>query len=63
MPRQLSFGARPDSRDINFRTPVQFSLPHAKALWLCEAVLRLHRWKELKASLTLYYTVFAYPAV
>jgi hypothetical protein len=50
---QLSFGARLDSRDANHRTPILFSLPHSQILWLCEMVLRLHRWQDFKASYTL----------
>ncbi|KAF8637813.1 hypothetical protein AX16_010731 [Volvariella volvacea WC 439] len=42
----LSHGARPDFRDLNHRTSVQFALPHPHILWLCELVLRRHRWRE-----------------
>ncbi|KAF8896555.1 hypothetical protein BD779DRAFT_1608737 [Infundibulicybe gibba] len=46
----LSYGARPDFRDCNHRTSIQFSLPHPRILWLCEGVLRHHRWRESQAS-------------
>ncbi|KAH6909209.1 ankyrin repeat-containing domain protein [Coprinopsis sp. MPI-PUGE-AT-0042] len=46
----LSHGARPDFRDSNHRTSIQFSLNHPQILWLCETVLRRHRWREANAA-------------
>ncbi|KAH9481761.1 Ankyrin repeat domain-containing protein 55 [Psilocybe cubensis] len=46
----LSHGARPDFRDRNHRTSVQFALPYPQILWLCETVLRRHRWRESKSA-------------
>ncbi|KDR78809.1 hypothetical protein GALMADRAFT_63953 [Galerina marginata CBS 339.88] len=46
----LSRGARPDFRDRNHRTAIQFSLSHPQILWLCETVLRRHRWRESKSA-------------
>ncbi|KAF8907248.1 hypothetical protein CPB84DRAFT_1675023 [Gymnopilus junonius] len=46
----LSRGARPDFRDRNHRTSVQFALSHPQILWLCETVLRRHRWRESKSA-------------
>ncbi|KAF8183412.1 ankyrin repeat-containing domain protein [Pholiota molesta] len=46
----LSHGARPDFRDRNHRTSVQFSLSHPHILWLCETVLRRHRWRQSKSA-------------
>ncbi|TFK62147.1 ankyrin [Pluteus cervinus] len=46
----LSHGARPDFRDRNHRTSIQFSLAHPRILWLCEAVLRRHRWRESESA-------------
>ncbi|PFH51066.1 hypothetical protein AMATHDRAFT_143442 [Amanita thiersii Skay4041] len=48
----LSHGARPDFRDINHRTSIQFALahPHPQILWLCELILRRHRWRESQTS-------------
>ncbi|PPQ95745.1 hypothetical protein CVT26_015871 [Gymnopilus dilepis] len=43
-------GARPDFRDRNHRTTVQFALSHPQILWLCETVLRRHRWRESKSA-------------
>ncbi|KAK2460155.1 hypothetical protein APHAL10511_007834 [Amanita phalloides] len=42
----LSHGARPDFRDCNHRTSTQYALSHPHILWLCEQVLRSHRWRE-----------------
>ncbi|KAF9496645.1 hypothetical protein BDN71DRAFT_1588826 [Pleurotus eryngii] len=42
----LSHGARPDFRDKNHRTSVQFSLSHPSTLWQCELALRQHRLRE-----------------
>ncbi|KAF9532491.1 hypothetical protein CPB83DRAFT_624435 [Crepidotus variabilis] len=46
----LSHGARPDFRDRNHRTSLQFALSHPRILWLCESVLRRHRWRESKTA-------------
>jgi len=42
----LQHGARPDFRDVNHRTSIHYALPHPQILWLCETVLRRHRWRE-----------------
>ncbi|KAF8723840.1 hypothetical protein AX14_009096 [Amanita brunnescens Koide BX004] len=42
----LHRGARPDFRDCNHRTSIQYALKHSQILWLCELVLRTHRWRE-----------------
>ncbi|KAH7925858.1 ankyrin [Leucogyrophana mollusca] len=42
----LAHAARPDSRDRNHRSSVQFALPHPRVLWSCEYALRCHRWRE-----------------
>ncbi|KAH7913589.1 hypothetical protein BJ138DRAFT_1081323 [Hygrophoropsis aurantiaca] len=42
----LAHAARPDSRDRNHRSAIQFALPHPRILWLCEYALRCHRWRE-----------------
>ncbi|KAF7312073.1 hypothetical protein MIND_00219500 [Mycena indigotica] len=39
----LRHGARPDLRDANNRTAIQFALPFPQVLWLCESALRRHR--------------------
>ncbi|KIK24041.1 hypothetical protein PISMIDRAFT_421517 [Pisolithus microcarpus 441] len=44
----LSRGARPDLRDRNHRSPIQFALPHTSVLWACERALRASRWSEFK---------------
>ncbi|TFK35544.1 hypothetical protein BDQ12DRAFT_687935 [Crucibulum laeve] len=46
----LLHGARPDFRDCNHRTSIQFALAHPQILWLCETVLRRHRWRESEAA-------------
>ncbi|KAG6810470.1 hypothetical protein H0H92_011734 [Tricholoma furcatifolium] len=46
----LSHGARPDFRDCNHRTPVQFALNHPQILWLFESILRRHRWRESQSA-------------
>ncbi|KAG6816642.1 hypothetical protein H0H87_004388 [Tephrocybe sp. NHM501043] len=46
----LSHGARPDFRDCNHRTSVQFALDHPQILWLCESTLRRHRWRESQSA-------------
>ncbi|KAF8434088.1 hypothetical protein L210DRAFT_3454250 [Boletus edulis BED1] len=42
----LSHGSRPDLRDRNHRSSIQFALPHPSALWACEYALRCDRWRE-----------------
>lgn len=42
----LSFGARPDYRDLNHRSSIQFALKHPQVLWLCECALRRRRKSE-----------------
>ncbi|KAH7884497.1 hypothetical protein F5I97DRAFT_2037547 [Phlebopus sp. FC_14] len=44
----LIHGARPDLRDRNHRSSIQFALPHPRVLWACEYSLRCHRWRESK---------------
>ncbi|KAF8150880.1 hypothetical protein B0H34DRAFT_665892 [Crassisporium funariophilum] len=46
----LSHGARPDFRDHNHRASIQFALAHPQVLWLCETILRRHRWHESKSA-------------
>ncbi|KAF9029800.1 ankyrin [Hymenopellis radicata] len=46
----LHHGARPDFRDRNHPTSIQFSLSHPRVLYLCEEVLRRHRWREAKTA-------------
>ncbi|GLB44891.1 putative ankyrin repeat [Lyophyllum shimeji] len=46
----LSHGARPDFRDCNHRTSIQFALDHPQILWLCESILRRHRWRESQSA-------------
>ncbi|PPQ83092.1 hypothetical protein CVT25_003796 [Psilocybe cyanescens] len=46
----LSNGARPDFRDRNYRTSIQFALSYPQILWLFETVLRRHRWRESKSA-------------
>ncbi|KAG5653639.1 hypothetical protein H0H81_011741 [Sphagnurus paluster] len=46
----LSHGARPDFRDCNHRTSIQFALDHPQILWLCETILRRHRWRESQSA-------------
>lgn len=46
----LSHGARPDLRDRNHRSPLQYSLEHPQILYLCESVLRRHRWRESQSA-------------
>ncbi|KAH9926824.1 ankyrin [Amylocystis lapponica] len=42
----LTHGARPDFRDLNHRSSVQYALRHPRILWLCERALRKHRLQE-----------------
>ncbi|KAI0035363.1 hypothetical protein K488DRAFT_83069 [Vararia minispora EC-137] len=42
----LAHGARPDTRDVTFRSALQYALPHAVALWLCENAVRNVRTRE-----------------
>ncbi|KAF9223913.1 hypothetical protein BS17DRAFT_125513 [Gyrodon lividus] len=44
----LTHGARPDLRDRNHRSSIQFALPHPRVLWACEYSLRCYRWRECK---------------
>ncbi|KAG6849266.1 hypothetical protein H0H93_009922 [Arthromyces matolae] len=46
----LSHGARPDFRDCNHRTSIQFALDHPQILWLFESTLRRHRWRESQSA-------------
>ncbi|THH21300.1 hypothetical protein EW146_g225 [Bondarzewia mesenterica] len=46
----LSKGARPDYRDNNYHTSVQFCLHHPQVLWLCENALRNHRTREIQSG-------------
>lgn len=46
----LLHGARPDFRDSNHRTSIQFALAHHQILWLCESILRRHRWRESQSA-------------
>ncbi|GJE96574.1 ankyrin repeat domain-containing protein [Phanerochaete sordida] len=39
----LSLGARPDYRDLNHRSSIQFAQKHPQILWLCESALRRRR--------------------
>ncbi|KIY68729.1 hypothetical protein CYLTODRAFT_373966 [Cylindrobasidium torrendii FP15055 ss-10] len=60
----LQNGARPDFRDRNYRTSIQFALPHPPVLHLCEEILRQHRWRETKATVrgSTAASAFDYPA-
>ncbi|KIJ67052.1 hypothetical protein HYDPIDRAFT_85463 [Hydnomerulius pinastri MD-312] len=44
----LAHGARPDLRDRNHRSSIQFALPHPRVLWACEFALRCYRWRDCK---------------
>ncbi|KAK0476396.1 ankyrin repeat-containing domain protein [Armillaria novae-zelandiae] len=46
----LDHGARPDFRDRNHRTSIQFAMAHPRVLYLCEEILRRHRWREAKSA-------------
>ncbi|KAK0495161.1 ankyrin repeat-containing domain protein [Armillaria luteobubalina] len=46
----LHHGARPDFRDRNHRTSIQFAMAHPRVLYLCEEILRRHRWREAKSA-------------
>ncbi|KAK0193483.1 hypothetical protein F5146DRAFT_1221090 [Armillaria mellea] len=46
----LHHGARPDFRDRNHRTSIQFAMGHPRVLYLCEEILRRHRWREAKSA-------------
>ncbi|EKM78058.1 hypothetical protein AGABI1DRAFT_129835 [Agaricus bisporus var. burnettii JB137-S8] len=46
----LSHGARPDLRDCNFRSSIQYAVTHPQILWLCESILRRHRWRESQST-------------
>ncbi|KAG0695910.1 hypothetical protein DFH29DRAFT_953535 [Suillus ampliporus] len=42
----LAHNARPDLRDRNHRSSLQFALPHPRVLWTCEQALRNYRLRE-----------------
>lgn len=42
----LAHNARPDIRDRNHRSSLQFALPHPPVLWTCEEALRNYRLRE-----------------
>ncbi|OAX37391.1 hypothetical protein K503DRAFT_719859 [Rhizopogon vinicolor AM-OR11-026] len=42
----LAHNARPDLRDRNHRSSLQFALPHPRVLWACEQALRTYRLRE-----------------
>ncbi|KAG2037717.1 hypothetical protein BDR03DRAFT_896598 [Suillus americanus] len=42
----LAHNARPDLRDRNHRSSLQFALPHPRVLWICEQALRNYRLRE-----------------
>lgn len=42
----LAHNARPDLRDRNYRSSLQFALPHPRVLWTCEQALRNYRLRE-----------------
>lgn len=42
----LAHKARPDLRDRNHRSSLQFALPHPTVLWTCEQALRNYRLRE-----------------
>ncbi|KAG7089927.1 hypothetical protein E1B28_011559 [Marasmius oreades] len=46
----LQHGARPDFRDKNHRTSVQYALYHPRILHACESLLRSHRHHENQGS-------------
>ncbi|KAI0067187.1 ankyrin [Artomyces pyxidatus] len=46
----LTHGARPDFRDRNHRSSIQYALPHRQLLSLCEGELRTLRFRELKTG-------------
>lgn len=48
---QLESGARPDFRDINHRSSIQYALKHPQVLWLCESALRKHRAQEVSSPM------------
>ncbi|GBE87786.1 hypothetical protein SCP_1200100 [Sparassis crispa] len=42
----LMHDARPDLRDMNHRSSIQYALPHSEIIGLCEVALRRHRARE-----------------
>ena len=50
----MAWGARPDFRDSNHRTAIQFALPHLTILCLLEDSLRDRRWYECQVSLVVF---------
>ncbi|KAI9457195.1 ankyrin repeat-containing domain protein [Russula earlei] len=46
----LLHGARPDHRDRNYRTSIQYSLCHPQILWACEEALRHYRAREIRSA-------------
>ncbi|KAF9266468.1 ankyrin [Marasmius fiardii PR-910] len=48
----LQHGARPDFRDKNHRTSVQYALQHPQILHYCESILHHHRQHENRVSST-----------
>ncbi|THV01017.1 ankyrin [Dendrothele bispora CBS 962.96] len=46
----LHYGARPDFRDRNYRSTIQYALTHPQTLYLCEIALRQHRVRENETS-------------
>ena len=50
MRSQLMNGARPDYRDVNHRSSIQYALKHPQVLWLCESALRRCRASDSAVS-------------
>lgn len=48
LPSTKNTGARPDLRDRNHRSTIQFASPHPAVLWACELALRSSRWRDYK---------------
>ncbi|EKM58187.1 uncharacterized protein PHACADRAFT_252301 [Phanerochaete carnosa HHB-10118-sp] len=48
----LSLGARPDYRDLNHRSSIQFAQKHPQVLWLCESAVRRRRMSESTAKIS-----------
>ncbi|KAG1832566.1 hypothetical protein DFJ58DRAFT_235774 [Suillus subalutaceus] len=46
----LAHNARPDIRDRNHRSSLQFALPHPRVLWTCEQALRNYRLREYQSG-------------
>lgn len=47
---KLDHGARPDIKDANHRSSVQYSLRHPRTLWLCERAMREQRTKAFEVT-------------